>query len=189
MNEDKFKLLNTIEYEKKNVKNMFSNRDYYTGYITRDPQIMLWKYQKLLRKSEYYYKRYKSTKKIKIFNLLFFIYFKRKKNLLGNKLGVDIRENSIGPGLMIFHSNIIVNGHARIGNNCKFHGNNCIGNNGKNGKAPVIGNNVDIGFGAVIIGDVEIADDVIIGAGAVVVKSINEKGSVYIGVPATKKGE
>lgn len=188
MSEDKIRLLKTLECEKVNVTKMFSKRDYYLGYVINDPQIMLWKYQKLLRKSEYYYNRYKNRKGIKLLNMGIFLLYKRRKNILGNKLGVDIRENSIDSGLMLFHPNIIVNGHSRIGKNCKFHGNNCIGNNGKDGKTPVLGDNIDIGFGAIIIGDVEIADDVKIGAGAVVVKSIKEKGSVYMGVPATKKG-
>lgn len=187
MSEDKIRLVKTLELEKANVTKMFSKRDYYLGYLTNDPQIMLWKYQKLLRKSEYYYTRYKKGTGLKLLNMGILLLYKRRKNILGNKLGVDIRENSIDSGLMLFHSNVIVNGHAIIGKNCKFHGNNCIGNNGKDGKTPVLGNNIDIGFGAIIIGDVEIADDVIIGAGAVVVKSIKEKGSIYMGVPATKK--
>lgn len=45
-------------------------------------------------------------------------------------------------------------------------------------KAPHIGNNVEIGFGASIIGDVTITDDVKIGAGAVVVKSCLKKEPV-----------
>lgn len=53
-----------------------------------------------------------------------------------------------------------------------------IGNDGVSLKAPHIGNNVEIGFGASIIGDVTITDDVKIGAGAVVVKSCLKKEPV-----------
>ena len=73
-----------------------------------------------------------------------------------------------------------------IGQGCCLHGNNCIGNDGKSGGAPVIGKNVDIGFGAVIIGDIQIADNCKIGAGAVVVHSCLEEGSTLVGVPARR---
>lgn len=90
-----------------------------------------------------------------------------------------------GKGLQIYHhGSIIVNGKARVGENCQLHGNNCIGNNGKTWGAPVIGNNVDIGFGAVIIGEIELADDIKVAAGAVVVKSCTVSGTTLAGVPA-----
>ena len=73
---------------------------------------------------------------------------------------------------------------ARIGENSSLHGANCIGNNGKTQGVPRIGNNVDIGYGAVIIGDIEIVDDVVIGANAVVNKSVLTPGAVVVGVPA-----
>ena len=80
-----------------------------------------------------------------------------------------------------------VNSGAKIGENCTLHGGNCIGNTGKNQAVPRIGNDVDIGFGAVIIGDIEIADGVVIGANAVVNRSVTEPGSVVIGVPGKIK--
>lgn len=108
-----------------------------------------------------------------------------KRNRLGAKLGFTISPNCFGKGLLIWHyGNIVVNGEARIGDNCILHGDNCIGNDGKSGRAPKIGNNVDIGVGAKIIGDIEIADNVIIGAGAIVVKSCTERGATLVGVPA-----
>ena len=51
-------------------------------------------------------------------------------------------------------------------------------------KAPKIGNNVYIGPGAVLFGDIEIADNCWIGANAVVNKSFLESYSVIAGVPA-----
>lgn len=48
---------------------------------------------------------------------------------------------------------------------------------------PTIGNRVDIGTGAVVIGSIEIGDDVLIGANAVVVRSLPD-GVVAGGVPA-----
>ena len=52
--------------------------------------------------------------------------------------------------------------------------------------APKIGNNVEIGFGAVIIGKVIIADGIKIGANSVVTKSFLEPNITIAGVPAKK---
>ena len=51
-------------------------------------------------------------------------------------------------------------------------------------KAPRIGNNVYIGLGAIIFGDIEIVDNVSIGANATVNKSVFEPNSVVAGTPA-----
>lgn len=116
-----------------------------------------------------------------------YLYYRRRKNKLGAKLGIEIWEKSFGKGLIIHHSgNIVVNGMARIGENCQFHGSNCVGNDGKNLDAPMIGNNVEIGVGAKVIGKVKIADNIKIGAGAVVVSSFLEEGITIGGVPARK---
>ena len=91
-----------------------------------------------------------------------------------------------GKNLKIYHSNIIINKNAELGDNVTLHGANCIGNNGKNKNAPKIGNNVDIGVGAVIIGEIELADNIKVGANAVVNKSFLENGITIVGVPARK---
>lgn len=114
-------------------------------------------------------------------------FYRRRKNRLGSKLGIEIWENSFAEGMQIHHSgNIVVNGMARIGKNCQLHGSNCIGNDGKSLDAPVIGDNVEIGVGAKIIGGIRIADNIIIGGGAVVVSSFLESGITIGGIPAHK---
>ena len=101
-----------------------------------------------------------------------------------------IYAGTCGKGLHIWHyGSIIINGYAKIGENCTLHGQNCIGNNGKSNEAPVIGNNVDIGAGASIIGNIKIADEIVIGAGAVVNKSFFRKGAILVGIPAHEIGE
>lgn len=112
-----------------------------------------------------------------------YIYYRRKFNIISKKNSIYLR-GYFGPGLKIWHENIFINEGSIIGNNCQLHGNNCIGSN--KGKSPKIGNNVDIGFGATIIGNIEIADDCIIGANSLVNKSFLEKGSVIAGNPAKK---
>jgi putative colanic acid biosynthesis acetyltransferase WcaB len=49
--------------------------------------------------------------------------------------------------------------------------------------SPRIGHNVDIGVNVTIIGDIEIGDNVIIGAGSVVTKNV-PANSVMVGNPA-----
>ncbi len=145
------------------------------------PVYELRKYLEYLRKQEYYINTANGSKIKALQGLI----YERKKNKLGMKLGIEISPNTFGKGLSIYHSGcIIVNSAVKIGENCKLHGSNCIGNNGKTDKVPHIGNNVDIGFGAIIIGDVEIADDVVIGANAVVNHSVYEVGCTVVGAPA-----
>ena len=134
-----------------------------------------------LRKQEYFINTANGNKIKGILGL----YYERRKNKLGRKLGIEIGPNCFGKGLSIWHSgNIVVNSDARIGDYCTLHGGNCIGNNGITQDAPCIGDKVNIGFGAIIIGGVTIADEIIIGANAVVNKSFEEIGSVLVGIPA-----
>ena len=149
--------------------------------FTNEPRYMLSRYLRCLRKEEYYINTANGNR---LKGLLGIVY-DRKVNRLGNRLGIEIGPNCFGKGLTIHHiGSIIVNPAARIGENCSLHGANCIGNNGKTQGVPRIGNNVDIGYGAVVIGNIEIADDVVIGANAVVNKSVLTPGSVVAGVPA-----
>ncbi len=152
-------------------------------FFSNYPSYELKKFLVFLRKQEYYINTARGNKIKGILGL----YYERKKNKLGMRLGIEISPNSFGKGLQIYHGgNIIINNAVKAGENCKLHGGNCIGNNGKSQAVPTLGNNVDIGFGAVIIGDISIADNVVIGANAVVNRSIPEEGSVYAGIPAKR---
>lgn len=116
------------------------------------------------------------------------VFYQRKFNLLARKSHINIQAH-FGRNLRVWHENIIVNQFAQIGDNVEFHGNNCVGNNGKDlEKCPRIGNNVDIGYGATIIGDVTIADNIVIGANSLVNKSFEEEGIIIAGIPARKIG-
>lgn len=88
-----------------------------------------------------------------------------------------------GPGLSLAHTgNIIINPNAHIGENCRIHVGVNIG--AHHDKAPSIGNNVYIGPGAILFGDIQIADNIIIGANATVNKSFTEPNVVIAGTPA-----
>ncbi|MBR5509206.1 MAG: serine acetyltransferase [Lachnospiraceae bacterium] len=146
----------------------------------RYPQQRIRKFKYYLRMQEYYINTARGNK----FKGLMGLYYERKKNRLGERLGIEIGPNCFGKGLQIYHSGIIVNTAVRAGENCRLHGGNCIGNNGKTEAVPRLGDNVDIGYGAVLIGDIRIADGCVIGANAVVNKTVEKKGSTVVGIPA-----
>lgn len=145
----------------------------------------LYKYIESLRYDEYY-TNCKTT-----INSILGLYWRRKHNKLGIKLGISIPINTFGPGLKIYHSQgIIVHRDARIGRNCSLHGLNCIGNNGKEivgRNTPTIGENCDIGVGASIIGNVVLGNNIKVAAGSVVCKSYEKDNIVLIGIPASNK--
>jgi serine O-acetyltransferase len=148
--------------------------------LTSDNSVMIFKYLKALRRAEFHYNNRKN-----IFHKIMYFFARREKNIRGRKLGIEMWENSVDAGLKIWHAgNIVINGKSRIGENCILHGNNCIGNTGKSSACPRIGNNVRLGFGSIVIGDIEIADNVVIAAGAVVVDSCLQENAVLAGVPA-----
>lgn len=148
--------------------------------LTADNQYKIFRYVTWLRKTELHY-----NNKNRLLHKFMYLLCRRRKNKLGRKLGIEMCENSFDAGLMIYHpAGIVVNGYSRIGKGCMLHGNNCIGNDSKSYDAPVLGDRVRLGVGAKIIGNVKIADDVIVAAGAVVIESCTTKGAVLAGVPA-----
>ena len=146
-------------------------------WMTSDPIYYIAKYIRLLRKEEYYFNTSRR---------LGYLWYFRKKNHLGNKLGFKIPKNCFGPGLTIYHhGGIIVNEAASIGANCILHGDNCIGNNGSVDDNPVIGDGLDLGIGAKIIGGLKLGNNVKVGANAVVTKTYEEDSIVLTGIPAS----
>ena len=165
-----------LEYEKKIY---IDENNKVEKLLTYDVSVQIFRYIKLLRKTEYYH----NSKGF--FHKVLYVLCRRNKNKLGIKLGIEIWDNTFDEGLTIYHAgNIVINGMSKIGKNCKLHGSNCIGNDGKSLAAPVIGDNVRLGVGAKVVGDVRIADNIIIAAGAVVIDSCDIKGATLAGVPA-----
>lgn len=180
----KEKLQTVIEFE----KNIYLPEEKDSlEYKLRNPfKNKIYKYLKLLRKYEYFCFKRDNTKHV-IPSKLYSTEIKlldMKIKRYGLTLKIEITPNSVEKGLRICHPNVIINGV--VGENCTFHGNNVLGNKatGEKNKVPQIGSNVDLGIGAMVIGDVTIADNCVIGAGAVVTKSFTEPGSVIAGVPA-----
>ncbi len=95
---------------------------------------------------------------------------------------------TIGPGLMLTHGNVVIDGRTTIGRNCQINPWVTIGlsNSRKIGfsvQGPTIGDNVHIGTGAKVLGPITIGDHVRIGANAVVVNDVPANTTV-VGMPA-----
>ena len=142
----------------------------------------IWRYQRLLRKVEYY-TNCKHDPLSKLYRIWLRYWLERR----GVRLGIAVRPNTAGPGLMVQHEgNVRVHKNARLGANCKILEGVNIGATGGTRSAPQIGKNVFIGSGAKLMGDIRIADGIAVGANAVVVKSFDEPNITIGGVPAKK---
>lgn len=149
------------------------------SYIfTKEPIVYIAKMQSYLRKAEYY-KNCKNS----VLGQFLYLHNRKMKNKFASKINSEIPVNVFDKGLMIFHGGNIINSFAKVGKNCKLHGGIVIGNKGENDlSCPVIGDNVDIGFGAIIIGNVKIGNNVIIGANTLVNKDV-EDDAIVVGNP------
>lgn len=136
---------------------------------------ILYKYVKILRKTEYHsYKNNRIRKTI----------YKIRLRRLGYKYGLSIPTNVFGAGLYIRHlAQTRVSSQSTIGENFKIHPFVSVGTN-NNDESPAIGHNVTIYSGARVIGGITLADDISVAANAVVTKSCNIRGAVLAGVPA-----
>lgn len=100
-----------------------------------------------------------------------------------DSLYINMPPENIGGGLYFKHGFSTIVAAKEIGENCTIYQQCTIGFN--DNKQPVIKSNVKICAGSIVIGDVVVNDNTIIGAGSVVTKNI-EKDSIVAGVPAKK---
>lgn len=149
------------------------------SFFLRSKTYRIWQYLWTLRHAEYH-KNQKS-----IGNRIAFVFFHRRKYILGHRLGFEIPENCVGKGLMIYHiAPIVLNEDARMGNFCCIAGEFCLGNTGPGTGSPILGNGVNVGWGSCVIGNVKVADRVVLGAGCVLTHSVEKPGARVAGVPA-----
>ena len=182
--------LNTIIAEE---KAMYIKSNYPFRWFTHQKRYLIWKYLAWFRRAQFYREQLSAVSGLrKLWYKLAYPLALRRKNVFGEKCGVEITNNSIiGRKLSIWHSGVVID--AQVGDNVSIRGNMVLGSRDlkcTSGR-PVIGDGVEIGYGAAVIGNVTIADGCIIGANAVVTKSFLESGTVIVGVPAKalKKGE
>ena len=108
-----------------------------------------------------------------------------KKRKIGIKLGYSIPVNVFGPGLSLPHyGTIVVSKNAKVGKNCRLHVGTNIGASAGRPEAPVIGDNVYIGPGAILFGNITIADNVTVAANATVNRNCEIPNVVLAGTPA-----
>jgi len=111
--------------------------------------------------------------------------FLRVLRLLLTHRGFEISyEAQIGPGLSLYHRGSVFIGPIKIGRNCTIAHNVTIGRTLKEGKIgrPTLGDNVWVGTGAVVVGRIDIGNDVLIAPNAFVNFDIPDH-SLVIGNP------
>ena len=172
--------LEYIEADSQNYCRLTHKGNYLKTRITSTPssdQSKIWAYIKTMRKVEFFLSR-KS-----FLSRLFAALSMHKLRALSRITGFQIRPNSIGKGLTIWHWEPIIIGRAKLGNYCTLHSGIVIGGKSANDQRPIIGDFVTIYSGVNISGSIEIGDDVIIAPNSVVIKSIPSH-SIVAGVPA-----
>lgn len=93
-----------------------------------------------------------------------------------DSLYINMPPENIGGGLYIQHGFSTIIAARSIGENCHINQQVTIGYNGS--ESSIIGNNVTVTAGAIVIGNVSIGDNSIIGAGTVVTKDVPERAIV-----------
>lgn len=163
-----------LDYEKKR----YPQESYLKYLLQSNETSIIWKHQVLLRTTEYHINA-KNKLRARINQL--------RLNRFQSKYGIHIPPNVCGKGLKVMHIGpILINENATVGENCRFHFNTALVAGGTNNGVPTLGNDVVVGIGAVILGDIQIADGVAIGANAVVNRDVLEKNITVAGVPAKK---
>lgn len=151
---------------------LFTFLSHFPFVVHESPE--LYKYVRLLRKTEYYTNTGKK---------LFAFIYKTRLRHLQYKHGLSIPINVFGKGLKIQHlAQTRISAQSKVGENFTIYPFCSIGTG--HGESPVIGNGVTVFSGARVIGPVELADGVKVGANAVVTKSCNIENAVLAGVPA-----
>lgn len=167
-------------------KAMYNKSNYSYRRFVHQKRYVIWRYLYWFRWAQYYQEQINTTSGLRRFySKIAHAFVLRRKNICGEKCGVEITNNSrIGRRLSIWHSGVVIDG--QLGDDVSIRGNCVLGSKDlrcTSGR-PTIGNGVEIGFGAAVIGNVTIADHCIIGANAVVTKDFPEPGTVIAGVPA-----
>lgn len=173
---DKNELKETIQYE----RNLWIKRMYPQAKPKKIRSLTLL-FMKALRIVEFYGKQSKWKK----FNL-HYIFYKMVYSLVSTITNVAIPPYVFEKGLLIMHlQNIVVSAKVHVGNNVCLYHNTTIGikNNGDGG-CPKIGGGVTICTGACVLGNISLADGILVAANAVVTQSFEKENVVIGGIPA-----
>lgn len=100
------------------------------------------------------------------------------------KYGIHLNLNiEVGSGLYIVHGDGVYLNCERIGKNLTVYQGVTIGIDGKSFKKPIVGDNVTVYPHALVVGDITIGDNGVVGALSFVSKSV-EPGQRVCGAPA-----
>ena len=148
----------------------------FLAFFHLSEQSIIWRYQTLLRRWEYH---------LNVKHRFRTIIYKLKCNKLGRKYGFHLHPNNFDEGLFIAHlGSILINESTRVGRNCCVHINTAMIATRGTSDSPCLGDNCKIGVGAILVGGIELGNEVVVGAGAVVTKSFKENHITIAGVPA-----
>lgn len=176
--DNKTKLKKVLAYEIDKNGNYGGSKLLKYCFINFSERQVICKHQVLLRKTEYYTN---TNKKIRA------IIYKIMLYRLQNKYSLHIPLNSFGEGMKIMHLGpILVNDKVTVGKDCSIHIGVGLVAGGKSKGVPKLGNGVVLGYGSVVIGDVTIDDNIVVGANSVVTKSFYESNIAIAGNPAKK---
>lgn len=166
---------------------LFLHRNYGVNQLKRKrPKIIgeyEWKYVRSLRWVEYS-KNIGGGYTDKVSCVLHRIRYK----ILSILFCAQIPANVFDEGLLIQHLHgLIVSSEVHVGRLCYLYHNTTIGisvGTDDCGKCPVLRDGVTVCTGAVIVGDIEVAEGVTIAANAVVAKNVGKASCLVGGVPA-----
>lgn len=141
-------------------------RQLYSNPISE--QKYIWRYIYALRHVEYY-----QNNSNNMLCKIMLLWWLRKLRKYSHVTSFQIPPHICGKGLTIWHwGPIIVNGSAKIGDNCTLYPGVLIGQKNSKEDAAIIGNNVFIGAGTKIIGHVKIGNNVTLGQNLIITKDI-----------------
>lgn len=159
-------------------KSQYPNESFLKYLLQSNESSIIWKHQLLLRTTEYH---------INANHKLRARLWRLRLNRLQNRYAIHVPPNVCGKGLKLMHVGpVLMNDRVIVGENCTFHINTALVAGGTSSGVPTLGNDIVVGVGAVILGEIYIADGVAIGANAVVNKDVLETNIAVAGVPAKK---
>lgn len=143
-----------------------------------------------IKRTLYGYNFTKTLRQVKFYkenkSILLFMLYRLKLDFLSFKYSFQIPyQTNIGKGIYIGHfGRVIINGQAKLGSNVNLSPGVTIGmtNRGKRKGVPTIGDDVWIGTNAVIVGGIEIGNDVLISPNSFVNFDV-PSNSIVIGNP------
>lgn len=105
------------------------------------------------------------------------------RHIYPGQIALEISSARIGPGLSVIHGFATIVVAQSIGCDCMIAQQVTIGFKDPQRPPPIIGDRVSVLAGAIVLGEIEVGHDAVIGAGAVVLSDVPPY-AVMVGVPA-----